>query len=87
MYQESEARTLSGVVVLSLLPCLGSESFCCAEGFLQGAAELLCVSAEELETCLSVRMLQAGKHSVVKPCSQAECSTRTNCMAKVIYAQ
>lgn len=62
-------------------------SFCCAEDFLQGAAELLCVSAEELETCLRVRILQAGKQSVVKPCSLAECSTRRNCMAKVIYAQ
>lgn len=66
---------------------LCSDSLCCAQDFLQGAAELLCVSAEELQTCLRVRTLQAGKHSVAKPCSQAESSTRRNCMAKVTYAR
>lgn len=66
---------------------LCSEPFCWAEDFLQGAAELLSVSAEELETCLRARVLQAGKQSVVKPCSLAECSMRRNCIAKVIYAQ
>uniref|UniRef100_A0A671YHB8 Myosin XIX n=1 Tax=Sparus aurata TaxID=8175 RepID=A0A671YHB8_SPAAU len=55
--------------------------------FLQRAAELLCVPAEELQTCLRVRMLKAGKQSVLKPCSQAECSVRKDCLAKVIYAQ
>lgn len=58
-----------------------------APDFLQGAAELLCVSAEELQTCLRVRTLQAGKHSLAKPCSQAESSTRRNCLAKVTYAR
>nr|XP_046266684.1 unconventional myosin-XIX isoform X2 [Scatophagus argus] len=55
--------------------------------FLQRAAELLCVPAEELHTCLRVRTLKAGKQSVLKPCSQAECSVRRDCLAKVIYAQ
>lgn len=58
-----------------------------SKDFLQRAAELLCVSAEELHTCLRVRTLRAGKQSVHKPCSQAECSTRRDCLAKVIYAQ
>lgn len=61
--------------------------FLLCEGFLQVAAELLGVSADQLQACLRVRVLQAGKQSVVKPCSLAECSTRRNCMAKVIYAQ
>lgn len=59
----------------------------CVLDFLLRAAELLCVPAEELLTCLRVRMLKAGKQSVLKPCSLAECSTRRDCLAKVIYAQ
>ncbi|XP_054610283.1 unconventional myosin-XIX isoform X2 [Dunckerocampus dactyliophorus] len=54
---------------------------------LQRAAHLLQVAAGELETCLSVRTLKAGKHSVHKPCSQAECCVRRDCLAKVIYAR
>uniref|UniRef100_A0A8D2ZDL3 Myosin XIX n=1 Tax=Scophthalmus maximus TaxID=52904 RepID=A0A8D2ZDL3_SCOMX len=50
------------------------------------AAELLRVSAEELQMCLRVRTLKAGKQSVLKPCCQAECSMRRDCLAKVIYA-
>lgn len=56
-------------------------------GFLQRAADLLHVPAEELQTCLTVRTLKAGKQNVLKPCSQAECSVRRDCLAKVIYAQ
>ncbi|XP_041865157.1 unconventional myosin-XIX isoform X2 [Melanotaenia boesemani] len=58
-----------------------------SEDFLHRAAELLCVSAEELQTCLRVRTLKAGKQNVLKPCPQAECSVRRDCLAKVIYAQ
>uniref|UniRef100_A0A8C2X5V8 Myosin XIX n=1 Tax=Cyclopterus lumpus TaxID=8103 RepID=A0A8C2X5V8_CYCLU len=58
-----------------------------SKDFSQRAAELLCVPAEELQMCLRVRMLKAGKQSVLKPCSQAECSMRRDCLAKVIYAQ
>lgn len=59
----------------------------CVSDFLQRAAELLCVPAVELQTCLRVRTLKAGKQSVLKPCSLAECGTRRDCLAKVIYAQ
>ncbi|KAM9847121.1 unconventional myosin-XIX isoform 2-T2 [Aulostomus maculatus] len=65
-------------------PCNITEQ--CKES-VQWAAELLRVPVEELHTCLRVRMLKAGKHSVLKPCSQAECSMRRDCLAKVIYAQ
>ncbi|XP_023274098.1 unconventional myosin-XIX [Seriola lalandi dorsalis] len=58
-----------------------------SKDFLQRAAELLRVPAEELQMCLRVRTLKAGKQSVLKPCSQAECSMRRDCLAKVIYAQ
>ncbi|XP_068187306.1 unconventional myosin-XIX [Antennarius striatus] len=58
-----------------------------SKDFLQRAAELLCIPAEQLQTCLRVRMLKAGKQSVLKPCSLSECSTRRDCLAKVIYAK
>ncbi|XP_061658714.1 unconventional myosin-XIX isoform X2 [Syngnathoides biaculeatus] len=54
---------------------------------LQKAAELLQIPAEELQTCLSVRTLKAGRQSVLKPCSQEECCMRRDCLAKVIYAE
>ncbi|KAG8008254.1 Unconventional myosin-XIX [Nibea albiflora] len=57
-----------------------------SKDFLQRAAELLCVPAEELQTCLKVKMLKAGKQSVHKPCPQTECSMRRDCLAKAIYA-
>ncbi|XP_045894880.1 unconventional myosin-XIX isoform X2 [Micropterus dolomieu] len=58
-----------------------------SKDFLQRAAELLCVPAEELQMSLRVRTLKAGKQSVLKPCSQTECSMRRDCLAKAIYAQ
>ncbi|XP_048873554.1 unconventional myosin-XIX isoform X2 [Brienomyrus brachyistius] len=56
-------------------------------GFLQAAASLLLVSAEELESCLKLRVLRAGKQSVLKPCSREECGIRRDCLAKLIYAR
>ncbi|XP_030293341.1 unconventional myosin-XIX [Sparus aurata] len=87
-------RILAGILQLGNVNFSSSsdESQTCdleelSKDFLQRAAELLCVPAEELQTCLRVRMLKAGKQSVLKPCSQAECSVRKDCLAKVIYAQ
>uniref|UniRef100_A0A8C9WBU9 Myosin XIX n=1 Tax=Scleropages formosus TaxID=113540 RepID=A0A8C9WBU9_SCLFO len=65
-------------------PCKLKEQ---SRGFLQNTADLLGVPSEELEACLRLRSLRAGKQSVVlKPCSQAECSVRRDCLAKLIYA-
>uniref|UniRef100_A0A672QZD4 Unconventional myosin-XIX-like n=1 Tax=Sinocyclocheilus grahami TaxID=75366 RepID=A0A672QZD4_SINGR len=55
--------------------------------FLQKTADLLQVPLDELQSCLTVRTLHAGKQNVLKPCSQSECSVRRDCLAKVIYAQ
>uniref|UniRef100_A0AAX7UPE4 Myosin motor domain-containing protein n=1 Tax=Astatotilapia calliptera TaxID=8154 RepID=A0AAX7UPE4_ASTCA len=79
-------RILAGILQLGNVSFSSSadESQPC---HLDRAAELLCVPAEELQTCLRVRTLKAGKQSVLKPCSQAECSVRRDCLAKVIYAQ
>lgn len=58
-----------------------------SKDYLQNAAELFGVDAEELEACLRVRTLKAGKQSLLKPCSQTECTVRRDCLAKVIYAE
>ncbi|TTG47511.1 Unconventional myosin-XIX [Bagarius yarrelli] len=51
-------------------------------------AALLRVPADELQECVSIRTLRAGKQSVLlKPCSQAECVVRRDCLAKVIYSR
>ncbi|KAM7398457.1 hypothetical protein PAMA_006389 [Pampus argenteus] len=86
--------------ILAGLLQLGNVSFCSSadesqpcnleqqsKDAMQRAAELLRVPTEELQTCLRVRTLKAGKQSVFKPCSQAECSVRRDCLAKTIYAQ
>ncbi|XP_016310934.1 unconventional myosin-XIX-like isoform X1 [Sinocyclocheilus anshuiensis] len=58
-----------------------------SKGFLQKTADLLQVPLDELQSCLTVRTLRAGKQSVLKPCTQSECGVRRDCLAKVIYAQ
>lgn len=92
--QQQIFRILAGILQLGNVSFSSStdESQTChlgeqSEDFLQRAAELLCVPAEELQTCLRVRTLKAGKQNVLKPCSQAECSVRRDCLAKLIYAQ
>ncbi|XP_005800878.1 unconventional myosin-XIX isoform X2 [Xiphophorus maculatus] len=87
-------RVLAGILQL------GNVSFCSStnesqpcdldqdsEDFLQRAGDLLGVPGEELCRCLRVRTLKAGKQNVLKPCSQAECGVRRDCLAKVIYGQ
>ncbi|KAK7172492.1 hypothetical protein R3I93_002564 [Phoxinus phoxinus] len=58
-----------------------------SKGFLQKTAALLQVPLDELESCLTVRNLRAGKQNILKPCSQSECTVRRDCLAKAIYAQ
>uniref|UniRef100_A0AAR2LXS4 Unconventional myosin-XIX n=1 Tax=Pygocentrus nattereri TaxID=42514 RepID=A0AAR2LXS4_PYGNA len=54
----------------------------------ESKATLLQVPVDELQDCLTVRTLRAGKQNVLlKPCSQSECVIRRDCLAKVIYAQ
>uniref|UniRef100_A0A3B5LHJ4 Myosin XIX n=1 Tax=Xiphophorus couchianus TaxID=32473 RepID=A0A3B5LHJ4_9TELE len=83
-------RVLAGILQL------GNVSFCSSTNESQpcdldqvseGTGELLGVPAEELCRCLRVRTLKAGKQNVLKPCSQAECGVRRDCLAKVIYGQ
>uniref|UniRef100_A0A8C9VTD1 Myosin XIX n=1 Tax=Scleropages formosus TaxID=113540 RepID=A0A8C9VTD1_SCLFO len=94
-----QSTLLKGTILAGLLN-LGNVIFCPSDdesqpcklkeqsrGFLQNTADLLGVPSEELEACLRLRSLRAGKQSVVlKPCSQAECSVRRDCLAKLIYA-
>uniref|UniRef100_A0A3Q2U8U9 Myosin XIX n=1 Tax=Fundulus heteroclitus TaxID=8078 RepID=A0A3Q2U8U9_FUNHE len=87
-------RVLAGILQLgnvSFCPSTNESQPCDlderSEDFSQRAAELLGIPAEKLRTCLRVRTLQAGKQSVLKPCSQAECEVRRDCLAKVIYGR
>ncbi|XP_010150281.1 PREDICTED: unconventional myosin-XIX, partial [Eurypyga helias] len=60
-----------------------------AKGFVKTAGDLLKIPVEELLESLRIRTITAGKQQQVfkKPCSRAECETRRDCLAKVIYAK
>ncbi|NXM53524.1 MYO19 protein, partial [Illadopsis cleaveri] len=57
--------------------------------FVKTTGDLLQIPVEELLEALRVRTITAGKQQQVfkKPCSRAECETRRDCLAKVIYAR
>ncbi|NXF07015.1 MYO19 protein, partial [Smithornis capensis] len=60
-----------------------------SKGFVKTSGDLLKIPAEELLESLRIRTITAGKQQQVfkKPCSRAECGTRRDCLAKVIYAR
>ncbi|NXS93389.1 MYO19 protein, partial [Jacana jacana] len=60
-----------------------------AKDFAKTAGDLLQIPVEELLESLRIRTITAGKQQQVfkKPCSRAECETRRDCLAKVIYAK
>ncbi|NWX54799.1 MYO19 protein, partial [Promerops cafer] len=57
--------------------------------FVKSTGDLLQIPTEELLGSLRIRTITAGKQQQVfkKPCSRAECETRRDCLAKVIYAR
>ncbi|NXU36950.1 MYO19 protein, partial [Drymodes brunneopygia] len=57
--------------------------------FVRSTGDLLQIPVEELLESLRIRTITAGKQQQVfkKPCSRAECETRRDCLAKVIYAR
>ncbi|XP_064534137.1 unconventional myosin-XIX isoform X4 [Pseudopipra pipra] len=59
------------------------------KGFVKTTGDLLKIPVEELLESLTIRTITAGKQQQVfkKPCSRAECETRRDCLAKVIYAR
>lgn len=56
---------------------------------LSTSASLLLLPEEPLLDTLRIRTIRAGKQQQVfrKPCSQAECDTRRDCLAKLVYAR
>ncbi|NXG62827.1 MYO19 protein, partial [Hemiprocne comata] len=60
-----------------------------AKDFVTTTGDLLKIPVEELLESLRIRTITAGKQQQVfkKPCSRAECETRRDCLAKVIYAK
>uniref|UniRef100_A0A8C7E395 Unconventional myosin-XIX n=1 Tax=Naja naja TaxID=35670 RepID=A0A8C7E395_NAJNA len=57
--------------------------------FAETASRLLRVPGEQLLDTLRIRTITAGRQRQVfrKPCLKAECETRRDCLAKVIYAR
>ncbi|XP_039576653.1 unconventional myosin-XIX isoform X1 [Passer montanus] len=57
--------------------------------FVKATGDLLQIPTEELLESLRIRTITAGKQQQVfkKPCSRAECETRRDCLAKIIYAR
>ncbi|XP_078081100.1 unconventional myosin-XIX [Mustelus asterias] len=94
--QEQVFRILAGLLHLGNVrfsaatdeshPCDLKEKTKC---FLKRTANLLKVSEENLLEQLRVRTITAGRQQQIfkKPCSKIECSTRRDCVAKVIYAK
>ncbi|NWJ08875.1 MYO19 protein, partial [Crypturellus undulatus] len=60
-----------------------------AKEFVKSTGDLLKIPMEELLEALRIRTITAGKQQQVfkKPCSRAECETRRDCLAKVVYAK
>ncbi|XP_009077368.1 PREDICTED: unconventional myosin-XIX [Acanthisitta chloris] len=67
-------------------PCELEEN---TKDFVKTTGDLLRIPVEELLESLRIRTITAGKQQQVfkKPCSRAECETRRDCLAKVIYAR
>uniref|UniRef100_A0A8C5SZ14 Myosin XIX n=1 Tax=Laticauda laticaudata TaxID=8630 RepID=A0A8C5SZ14_LATLA len=85
--------------ILAGLLHLGNIQFCESEDEAQlcelenlakeTASQLLKVPGEQLLDRLRIRTITAGRQQQVfrKPCLKAECDTRRDCLAKVIYAR
>ncbi|XP_054564952.1 unconventional myosin-XIX [Eptesicus fuscus] len=60
-----------------------------AKGFVRTSASLLWLPEDPLLETLRIRTIRAGRQQQVfrKPCSLAECDTRRDCLAKLIYAR
>lgn len=58
-------------------------------GFVRTSASLLWLPEDPLLETLRIRTIRAGRQQQVfrKPCSLAECDTRRDCLAKLIYAR
>ncbi|XP_070628709.1 unconventional myosin-XIX isoform X3 [Bos indicus] len=59
------------------------------EGSVGTSALLLGLPEDHLLETLQIRTIRAGRGQQVfqKPCSQAECNTRRDCLAKLVYAR
>lgn len=58
-------------------------------GPVRTSASLLGLPEDPLLEALRVRTIRAGRQRQVflKPCSRAECDTRRDCLAKLVYAR
>ncbi|XP_037350315.1 unconventional myosin-XIX isoform X2 [Talpa occidentalis] len=67
-------------------PCQLMDS---AEGSVRISSSLLLLAEDPLVETLRIRTIRAGRQQQVfrKPCSQVECDTRRDCLAKLVYAR
>lgn len=81
--------TLKGLHSFDTPDNLAMFFFSLEQDFAKTAGDLLKIPVEELLESLRIRTITAGKQQQVfkKPCSRAECETRRDCLAKVIYAK
>lgn len=59
------------------------------QGSVGTSALLLGLPEDHLLETLQIRTIRAGRGQQVfrKPCSRAECDTRRDCLAKLVYAR
>ncbi|XP_047688738.1 unconventional myosin-XIX isoform X1 [Prionailurus viverrinus] len=59
------------------------------QGSIRTSASLLQLPEDPLLETLQIRTIKAGRQQQVfqKPCSRAECDTRRDCLAKLVYAR
>lgn len=58
-------------------------------GSVRTSALLLLLPEDPLLETLRIRTIRAGRQQQVfrKPCSRAECDTRRDCLAKLVYSR
>lgn len=58
-------------------------------GSFRTSASLLWLPEDPLLETLQIRTIRAGRQQQVfrKPCSRAECDTRRDCLAKLVYSR
>lgn len=93
--QDNVFKILAGLLHLGNIQFLEpeDESQLCeledhSKDFAKATSRLLQVPVEQLLEALRIRTITAGKQQQIfqKPCLKAECETRRDCLAKVIYA-
>ncbi|XP_072603752.1 unconventional myosin-XIX isoform X2 [Vulpes vulpes] len=90
--QNNIFQVLAGLLHLGNIRFADSEDEaqpCQLMGSIRTSASLLQLPEDPLLETLQIRTIRAGRQQQVfrKPCSRAECDTRRDCLAKLVYAR